>query len=124
MRSMPHILVVDDDEWIAENYARVLKKANYTVEYAANALEAMERLDQTPTNAIILDLFMPGPNGLVLLNEIASHSDLNKIPVIVITNAAHDIKEGALLPYGVAKVLDKTSMQPDDVLAAVRSVLP
>lgn len=123
MRAMPTVLVVDDDTWFADEYSRPLQDAGYLVVRAGNALEALERLDETAVAAVVLDMFMPGPNGLVLLHELASHSDLNAIPVIVITNAAADIKHGALAPYGVVKVIDKTTMQPGDVLAAVRGAL-
>lgn len=123
MRAMPTVLVVDDDTWFADEYSRPLQDAGYLVVRAGNALEALERLDETAVAAVVLDMFMPGPNGLVLLHELASHSDLNAIPVIVITNAAADIKDGALAPYGVVKVIDKTTMQPGDVLAAVRGAL-
>lgn len=117
------VLVIDDDEWLMDEYTRTLAAAGYAVGRAGNALEAMAAIDHLKPNVIILDLFMPGPNGIVLLHELQSHADLNRIPVILVSNAANDIKPDVLAPYGVVLVLDKTSMQPGDVLAAVKRVL-
>ena len=124
MDNNPRVLVVDDDQWLVDEYARTLTSAGCTVERAGNALDAMETIDRLKPDAIILDLFMPGPNGLVLLHELRSHTDLGRIPVILISNAANDLRLSDLQPYGVLRVLDKTTMQPSDVLAALRGVLP
>ena len=117
------ILVIDDDQWLVDEYARTLTAAGYTVERAGNAVDAMETIDRLKPNVIILDLFMPGPNGIVLLHEIKSHTDLSRIPIILISNAASDLKPDVLVPYGVLKVLDKTAMVPGDIVAAVKRVL-
>lgn len=117
------VLVIDDDQWLVDEYARTLTTAGYTVERAGNALDAMETIDRLKPEIIILDLFMPGPNGIVLLHEVKSHSDLNQIPIILVSNAAADLKPDVLAPYGVLRVLDKTTMMPGDIVAAVKRVL-
>ena len=120
MKLDTRVLVIDDDPWLIDEYARTLGVAGYIVERASNALDGMEVLDRLHPDCIVLDLFMPGPNGLVLLHEMRSHSDLSRIPVILISNAAADLKVAALQPYGVRQVLDKTTMTPSDIVAAVR----
>ncbi len=117
------VLVVDDDQWQVDEYTRTLTAAGYIVERAGNALDAMETIDRLKPNVIILDLFMPGPNGIVLLHEMQSHADLSRIPIILISNAAGDLSLDVLAPYGVQKVLDKTTMVPGDIVAAVKWVL-
>lgn len=119
-----HVLIVEDDEWLADEYVRTLTAAGFTTSHAGNSLQAIDATDTKRPDCIVLDLFMPGPNGLVLLHELQSHSDLAHIPVVMITNAASDLAKDSLQPYGVALVLDKTIMQPQDVLVAVKKVLP
>lgn len=116
------VLVVDDDTWMAAHYARALAKAGFEPVVAANALEAMEQLDVAVPEVIILDMLMPGPNGMVFLHEIQSHADLAQIPIIVATNT-DTVSLAALKPYGVKEVLSKSTMQPDDIIRAVRRVL-
>lgn len=118
------VLIVDDDEWLADEYARTLKMAGFTTSYARNSLEAIAAINTKRPACIVLDLFMPGPNGLVLLHELQSHSDLAHIPVVLISNAAGDLQTDSLQPYGVLQVLDKANMQPADVVSAVKKVLP
>lgn len=118
------VLIIDDDGWLASQFERLLESAGYTVRVAANALEGMDAIDKFHPKVIVLDIFMPGPNGIVLLHEIRSHGDLAHVPVVVCTNSASDIPHGNLAPYGVQQVLDKTTMHPDDIVAAVRKALP
>lgn len=117
------VLVIDDDEWLLDSYSRTLTGAGYKVQRAANALQAMDVIDRHTPQVIILDLFMPGPNGLVLLHELRSHSDLGGIPVVLVTNAAASLPADALEPYGVVQVLDKSVMQPIDIVTAVRRLV-
>lgn len=117
------VLVIDDDQWLVDEYTRTLIGAGYTVERAGNALDAMETIDRLKPDVIILDLFMPGPNGIVLLHEIKSHADLSRIPIILVSNAAADLKAEILAPYGVVRVIDKTAMVPGDLVAAVKRAL-
>ena len=124
MSVLAPVLIVDDDGWLASQYSRTLEIAGYRPFVAANALEAMDMIDKHHPHAIVLDIFMPGPNGIVLLHEMRSHSDLANIPVIVCSNSASDIPHGNLAKYGVMAVLDKTTMHPDDIVTAVRRVLP
>jgi DNA-binding response OmpR family regulator len=117
------VLIIDDDGWLAEQHVRQLAHAGFRPHHVRNALEGIEAIDLYKPDVIILDIFMPGPNGIVLLHEIRSHSDLANIPVIVCSNSASDIPHGNLTKYGVRTVLDKATMHPEDVSAAVRKVL-
>lgn len=117
------VLIIDDDGWLASEFARRLMHAGFVVTIASNALEGIEAVDAFHPDAIVLDIFMPGPNGIVLLHELRSHSDLGHVPIIVCTNSASDIPKGNMSQYGVSVVIDKVSMQPDDIVTAVKKVL-
>ncbi len=117
------ILIVDDDRWFYELLERQLVAAKYDVASAENGVAAMKQIDSNPPDAIILDMFMPGPDGLVLLHELQSYSDLASIPVILCTNSVPDVPQNILRSYGIVRVLDKTTMKPDDVITAVRKAL-
>lgn len=117
------VLIVDDDTWFAEQLARTIRNTGYEVVCVHNGVEAMKQIDAMRPDVIILDFFMPGPNGLVLLHELQSHSDLATIPVVLCTNSAADMAPEDLAQYGVGRVLDKTTMEPADSVAAVRKAL-
>jgi CheY-like chemotaxis protein len=117
------ILIVEDDDWLAEQHGRMLQAAGYVVEFAAHALAAMDVVDSKRPDVIVLDLLLAGPNAFTLLHELQSHADLAGIPVILCTNSADHIAEEDIAAYGVRQVLDKATMHPDDVVAAVKKVL-
>ncbi len=117
------VLIIDDDGWLANEFSRRLMQAGFAVTTANNAIEGMDAVDTHHPDIIILDIFMPGPNGIVLLHELRSHSDLAHVPVIICTNSATDIPKGNLRNYGVTTVIDKTSMASDDIVTAVKKAV-
>lgn len=117
------VLIIEDDPWFAEQQERVLAGAGFHVERAANGLAGMQLLDKTRPDALLLDVFLPGPNAFVLLHEMQSYTDLSKLPVILCTSIAPDIALSKVQPYGVRSVLDKETMRPSDLIAAIRREL-
>jgi DNA-binding response OmpR family regulator len=123
MTKIHTILVVEDDDWLAEQHGRTLSAAGYAVDFAPHALAAMDAVDVRRPDVIVLDLLLAGPNAFTLLHELQSHTDLAGIPVILCTNSADHIAQEDIEAYGVRQVLDKAMMHPDDVVAAVKKVL-
>ncbi|MGB4762716.1 MAG: response regulator [Candidatus Saccharimonas sp.] len=118
------ILLVDDDEWLVEHTSKYLRdELACRVVTASNGIAAMDAVDTLRPDAIVLDMFMPGPNGVVLLHELQSHKDLAAIPVVVCSNSASDLPLEDVAPYGVVQVIDKATMHPEDVVVALRKVL-
>ena len=117
------ILIIEDDDWFAQQQARVLERTGYTTRRASNGLDGIDAIDAHKPSVIILDIFLPGPNALVLLHELQSHADLAKIPIIVCTNSTDQLMVGSLAAYGITQVIDKTGMLPEDLVAAVKREL-
>lgn len=117
------ILIVEDDKWFAEQHARVLSKAGFKTFISQHALAAIQAVDDIHPDAIVLDVLLTGSTAFALLHELQSYGDTGKIPIILCTNLASEMSLDDLKPYGVKKILDKATMKPDDVAAAVRSVL-
>jgi DNA-binding response OmpR family regulator len=117
------VVIVEDDRWLAEHYARVLNRAGYHVQTATSALEAMDVIDDVRPDAVLLDVLLTGTSALALLHELKSHPDLAGIPIVLATNLADQIQLEDVKDYGVQRILDKATMQPDDIPAAIRSVL-
>ena len=119
----PLILVVEDDSWLAEQQARVLGRADFRTVISPHAIDAMASIDAVRPDAIVLDVLLTGSTALALLHELQSYGDTASMPIIICTNLASDLNLANLEPYGVKRILDKITMLPDDVVAAVRSVL-
>jgi two-component system nitrogen regulation response regulator GlnG len=80
---MSLVLVVDDEEAVCWALSRALGREGHQVEVAASAEEALERVRQRPPDAIILDIRLPGRDGLSILGELRRLSQ--EAPIIVVT---------------------------------------
>ena len=124
MTKYPTVLIVEDDLWLAEQYARSLNAVHIHTIVVDNALAAMDSLDsEVLPNALLMDVLLPGPNVFTLLHELRSHTDLATIPVILCTNNAESLAREDLSAYGVKQVIDKATMKPNDIVAAIKKVL-
>lgn len=123
MTKTAHVLIVEDDQWLAEEYVRILQDGGYQAEYVMHALAAIDLIDIHTPDVIILDVFLAGPNAFTLLHELQSHADLAGIPVILCTTSASDIAGEDVVAYGIQQVLDKTTMHPADMIAAIKKIV-
>jgi DNA-binding response OmpR family regulator len=121
--SQTSILIVEDEVWLAQQHARVLKKAGYEPSISPHTLSAIQAIDDVHPKAIILDVLLTGTTAFAFLNELQSYSDTSTIPIILCTNIADSIQLEDVTQYGVRRILDKTTMEPSDLVTAVRSVL-
>jgi CheY-like chemotaxis protein len=123
MTKTPYVLIVEDDEWLAEQYIRTLSEAGIRAEFVPHALAAIDAVDTNLPDVLVLDLLLAGPNAFALLHELRSHADLAAIPVILCTASADQIAKEDIEAYGVKQVLDKSTMMPQDLIAAIKRIL-
>jgi two-component system response regulator MprA len=80
---MAHILVVDDEPAVRRALERALRLDKYDVELAIDGEEALDRLAEHPADAVILDVMMPGVDGLEVCRRMRAAGD--KTPVLMLT---------------------------------------
>jgi len=117
------VLLVEDDPWLAELEAGILKNAGYEVTLSPHAPSAIVAIDTVKPDVIILDVLLTGSTAFALLHELQSYGDTHTVPIILCTNMAENLKLEDLTLYGVRRIVDKTTMQLDDLPAAIRGVL-
>jgi len=84
------VLVVDDDPFFQQTLADGLRAAGYQVSVAANGLEAIEAVRQSPPDFILLDLIMPKLDGIRVCKLLKRHPEHRRIPVIILTGAVRE----------------------------------
>lgn len=86
------VLIVDDDSDIRRMVRSILEAEGYEVVEADDGLKAVSVLANEPRpinfRMVVLDVMMPGMNGLDVLTRIKLHSDTSKIPVLMLTAEA------------------------------------
>jgi len=66
----PRLLIVDDEEKVRKYLSSLLRKRGYHVDTAPEGTSALEMVNQNDFDLVLLDVIMPGPNGLEVLQEI------------------------------------------------------
>lgn len=115
----PHILVVDDDDRIRTLLSRFLADHGYRVSTADNAVEARARMNGLVFDLLVLDVMMPGENGLDLARSIRAQSAL---PILMLTARAEIEDRLAGLQTGVDDYLTKP-FDPRELLLRISSIL-
>ena len=119
MTNGPHLLVVDDDREIRDLLARFLRKHGFRIETAADGQEMFAALGAARFELIVLDLMLPGEDGLSLCRRVRASSDL---PIIMLTAVGEDTDRIIGLEVGADDYLPKP-FNPRELLARIRAVL-
>lgn len=113
------VLVVDDDGQILQLVARFLRANGFRVHAARNGVEMTEHLRHASVDLVVLDLMLPGTNGLDLCRELRRTSML---PVIMLTAKGDDVDRIIGLEVGADDYLAKP-FNPRELLARINAVL-
>lgn len=119
IRDEPHILVVDDDREIRDLLRRYLVKQGYRVTIAAEGHEMRAAVAERAIDLVVLDLMLPGEDGLSLCRWLREHSQL---PVIMLTARGEDIDRIVGLEMGADDYMPKP-FNPRELVARIKAVL-
>jgi DNA-binding NtrC family response regulator len=114
------ILVVDDEEIMREILDALLSREGYSVRLAADAAEGLELARTVPFDAAIVDIMMPGMDGMSALDELKKIDD--DLPVLMITAFASVESAIAAMKRGAFHYITKP-FKNDEVLAVLRNAL-
>lgn len=119
MKSGDHILIVDDDREIRRLLGDYLARNGYRVTGAANGDEMWQHLRASAPELIVLDLMLPGTDGLDLCRELRAERDT---PIIMLTARDEETERVVGLEVGADDYLAKP-FNPRELLARIKSVL-
>ena len=119
MQRRPHILIVDDDREIRDLLARFLVRHDFRVDTAADGREMDRILAGGRFDLIVLDLMMPGEDGLSICRRLRNDSN---IPIVMLTALGEEADRIVGLEIGADDYLPKP-FNPRELLARIRAVL-
>ncbi|MGH7805955.1 MAG: response regulator, partial [Candidatus Binatia bacterium] len=113
------VLVVDDEAGVRESI-RILLSSEYEVLFATNGTEALEIVERERPNLVLLDIIMPGMDGLEVCKRLKEHAATKDAPVLVMT--AHDDLNRRIQAFdlGAADVVRKP-FELSELVARVRT---
>src|SRR5262245_62077208 len=97
--------VVDDDEAVRDSLRALLESYGFDVHSYASAQEFLVVTALIPTGCVLLDLHMPGMDGLELLDRLQARG--SKLPVIVLTGRSDSVLRERVVRAGALTLLDK-----------------
>jgi len=119
MQESAHLLIVDDDREIRDLLTRFLQKHGFRVTAAADGREMMHAFDGGRFDLVVLDLMMPGEDGLSLCQKVRARSP---VPVIMLTAMGEETDRIVGLEVGADDYVTKP-FNPRELLARIKAVL-
>lgn len=117
-----HILIVDDEPSLRALVRVNLEVDGFEVSEAVDGVDAMKMLEGMRPDLVLLDIMMPGKDGIEVLEDLAADSELSTIPVILLTakGEQEDLEKGAAL--GARGHITKP-FDPEQMVRTVKAAL-
>ena len=113
------ILVVDDEQKIIDLARMYIEQEGYHVESATNGQKALEKILSDEPALVVLDLMLPGLDGLEVCRRVRSESD---VPIIMLTARSDDIDKIVGLELGADDYLTKP-FNPRELVSRIKAIL-
>ena len=117
------ILLVEDDEAARFILSAVLRHAGYAVTETRTALEGLRSLESEMPDALLVDIGLPGVDGLELIRRIRSGPSARRLPIVVVTVYAFDTDRQSAFDAGCDRFLTKP-ISPAELLRTLEELLP
>jgi DNA-binding response OmpR family regulator len=121
-RPEPLILIVEDERDIAELIAHALHKAGHRTEHVASGTAALPRARDAAPDLIVLDLMLPGMDGLMVCQALRADRETASIPIIMLTARGEESDRVAGLELGADDYVTKP-FSPRELAARVAALL-
>jgi DNA-binding response OmpR family regulator len=120
---MSKILIIEDDEVVANIYRSRFSSEGFEVEVAADGHAGLESIQSLRPDAVILDLMLPKLSGVDLMKKVRAQPEFEHLPIIVFSNTYLTTMVQEAWKAGATKCLSKASCSPKHLVNVVRTTL-
>lgn len=122
---MPRILSIEDDVDLQQVFAYVLTKNGWDVTYAYDGKDGLEKAAELKPGLILLDMMLPGLNGIEVIKSLKATEATRSIPVVVMTAYPGDEQflKASVMAMGAVEYLAKP-VHIDSLVEMVARLLP
>jgi DNA-binding response OmpR family regulator len=124
MAGSKRILIIEDDQFISDMYARVLAKSGYEVDFANEGNTGVAKARDGKYDVILLDIMMPGKTGIDVLRELrgTDGKGLPESKIIILTNLAQDKSSKEALEAQADGYLIKADVVPSKLVKIIEQL--
>ena len=119
---MPRVLVVEDNPDIAEVIRHYLERAGYVVDHVVTGTDVLRQARTTPPDLIVLDLMLPGMDGLLVCQQLRQEATTAAVPIIMVTARGEEADRIRGLELGADDYVVKP-FSPKELVARVAALL-
>ncbi|HSX06748.1 MAG TPA: response regulator [Candidatus Saccharimonadia bacterium] len=120
---MAKVLIIDDDQSMQSLYQRIFSLEGFEVKVATGGVAGLEQAQSFQPDVILLDMMMPGVNGLEVLGKLKADDKVKHIPVIVMSNYSELSITTHAMQLGASQYLVKSDIEPSELVSVVRATL-
>jgi CheY-like chemotaxis protein len=118
------ILVVEDDDSLRNLYITILQEAGFTIESSSDGNLAFDAMFKGGFDLVLLDIMLPGMDGLTILNKLSQNQPLSPNKhIVIISNVGQDEAIAKAMALGAQGYLIKSDYTPDQIVEQVNSFL-
>lgn len=120
---MIKVLIVEDDQAIAEMYQMKAELSGIATKRAMNGLEALAIIEGYTPDIVLLDLQMPEMNGAEFLHEFRSRPQFATTPVLILTNTGVEESPQTIWQDGISGFVVKANCTPSEVINKIKDTI-
>jgi len=120
---MKKVLLIEDEKDIRDVYAEYLRDNGYEVLEAQDGTTGLKKALEEPWDVLLLDIMLPGEDGLQLIKKIKATDVVKDRPIIALTNLNIDSVISEMFDYGADGFLVKSDITPDKIVTEIETVL-
>ena len=117
------IMIIEDDRFLSSLMKARLEKEGFSVTQAFDGEEAIQALKAEMPALVILDLIMPKVTGFEVLQMISITPQLDKVPVVIVSNLAQDSDIEKARQLGAREYFIKVKISIDDLIGKIKSLV-
>lgn len=116
---VPKILIIEDDPYVQRMYKRMFSFKEYDLQIASEGTQGITSAMQFKPDLILLDIMLPGMNGLEVLEKLKNDEQTKNIPVLMLTNLGDELSIEKANQLGADSYMVKADFTPQQVIEAV-----
>jgi two-component system alkaline phosphatase synthesis response regulator PhoP len=120
---MKKILIIEDEKLLAGMYKEKLEMEGFEVVLAFDVKEGIEMAKKEKPDLILLDILLPGENGVSFLKRQKEEKEISEIPVIAFSNYDNPETKKEAKELGIKEYLIKTNHTPSEIIEKIKKYL-